>query len=109
VPADLLTIGEVAARAGVATSSLRFYEREGLLHATRSAGGQRRYDRSVLRRVAFVRAAQRVGLSLEEIRAALRRCPSHARRPGRTGRGCLASGGRGSTHGSRSSSSCATS
>jgi MerR family redox-sensitive transcriptional activator SoxR len=75
VPADLLTIGEVAARAGIATSSLRFYEREGLLHATRSAGGQRRYDRSVLRRVAFVRAAQRVGLSLEEIRAALATLP----------------------------------
>jgi MerR family redox-sensitive transcriptional activator SoxR len=72
---DLLTIGEVSARSGVATSALRYYEREGLLHATRSAGGQRRYERSVLRRVAFVRAAQQVGLTLEEVRAALAGLP----------------------------------
>ena len=70
-----LTIGEVADRAGVAQSALRFYEREGLLEATRSAGGQRRYHRDVLRRIAFVRAAQRVGLSLDEIRAALSSLP----------------------------------
>jgi MerR family redox-sensitive transcriptional activator SoxR len=70
-----LTIGEVAERAGVATSALRFYEREGLIHSTRTDGGQRRYHRDVLRRVAFVRAAQRVGLSLDEIRTSLSTLP----------------------------------
>jgi MerR family redox-sensitive transcriptional activator SoxR len=70
-----LTIGEVAARAGVATSALRFYERERLIAAARSEGGQRRYERDVLRRIAFIRAAQRVGLSLDEIRSALASLP----------------------------------
>src|SRR5688572_2191942 len=74
-PMELLTIGEVAERAGVATSALRFYEREGLIESTRSAGGQRRYHRDVLRRIAFVRAAQQVGLTLEEIHAALDSLP----------------------------------
>ena len=73
---DLLSIGEVAGRAGLATSAVRFYEREGLLTAVRSSGGQRRYPRSALRRLAFVRAAQNVGLSLEEIRAALATLPA---------------------------------
>lgn len=77
---DLLPIGEVARRAGVAPSALRFYESEGLLTSQRSAGGQRRYPRSVLRRISFVRAAQHVGLSLEEIRDALASLPS-ARNP----------------------------
>ncbi|MCU1376559.1 MAG: transcriptional regulator, MerR family [Actinomycetia bacterium] len=71
----LLTIGEVAERAGVATSALRFYEKEGLIDSTRSDGGQRRYHRDVLRRIAFVRAAQRVGLTLDEIRTALSSLP----------------------------------
>lgn len=71
----LLTIGEVASRAGVAASTLRFYERESLIESTRSDGGQRRYGRDVLRRIAFVRAAQRVGLTLDEIRGALGRLP----------------------------------
>ncbi len=71
----MLTIGEVAERANVATSALRFYEREGLVSSWRTEGGQRRYQREVLRRVAFVRAAQRVGLSLDEIRAALATLP----------------------------------
>ena len=71
----LLTIGETADRAGVATSALRYYEREGLIGSTRSEGGQRRYHRDVLRRIAFVRAAQRVGLSLDEIRDALDSLP----------------------------------
>lgn len=71
----MLTIGEVAERANVAASALRFYEREGLISAVRSEGGQRRYQREVLRRVAFVRAAQRVGLSLEEVKAALATLP----------------------------------
>jgi MerR family redox-sensitive transcriptional activator SoxR len=72
---ELLTIGQVAARAGVATSALRWYESEGLIEATRTAGGARRYQRSVLRRLAFVRAAQNVGLSLAEIRSALATLP----------------------------------
>lgn len=72
---DLLTIGELSDRAGVATSALRFYEQQGLIRSSRSEGGQRRYERDELRRVAFVRVAQRVGLSLTEIRAALATLP----------------------------------
>lgn len=70
-----MTIGEVASRAGVSASALRFYEKESLIRAERSDGGQRRYPRDVLRRIAFVRAAQRVGLTLDEIRTALARLP----------------------------------
>ena len=73
---DLLSIGEVAQRTGMAASALRYYEREGLITAIRSAGGQRRYPRSVLRRLAFVRAARTVGLSLEEVHAALGTLPA---------------------------------
>src|ERR1700737_4003462 len=65
-----LTIGEVSGRSGVATSALRFYESEGLISATRSSSGQRRFSRDTLRRVSFVRVAQQVGLSLDEIRVA---------------------------------------
>ncbi len=72
---DLLAIGEVAARAGLTPSALRHYEAEGLLSAERTSGGARRYPRSVLRRLAFVRAAQNVGLSLPEIREALASLP----------------------------------
>jgi MerR family transcriptional regulator, redox-sensitive transcriptional activator SoxR len=72
---DLLTVSDVARRSGFAASALRFYEREGLISATRTAGGQRRYARSVLRRLAFIRAARNVGLSLEEIAAALATLP----------------------------------
>lgn len=70
-----MTIGEVSDRANVAPSALRFYEREGLISSVRSEGGQRRYHRDVLRRIAFVRAAQRVGLSLDEVRACLAGLP----------------------------------
>lgn len=70
-----LSIGEVAERAGIATSALRFYEKEGLIHSDRTMGGQRRYHRDVLRLVAFIRAAQRVGLTLDEIRTALATLP----------------------------------
>jgi MerR family redox-sensitive transcriptional activator SoxR len=70
-----LTIGEVADRAGVTSSALRFYEAEGLIASARTSGGQRRYHRDVLRRIAFVRAAQTVGLSLTEIKAALATLP----------------------------------
>lgn len=73
---DLLTIGEVARRSGFAASALRYYERLGLLSASRSGGGQRRFPRSVLRRLAFIRAAQSVGLSLDEISAALATLPA---------------------------------
>jgi MerR family redox-sensitive transcriptional activator SoxR len=72
---DTLTIGELAARSGVPTSALRFYESRGLIRSTRTGGNQRRYDRAELRRVAFVRIAQRVGLSLDEITEALARLP----------------------------------
>lgn len=70
-----ITIGELAARSGLATSALRFYEKEGLLVSKRTRGGQRRYARSSLRRVAFVRAAQELGLTLGEIREALASLP----------------------------------
>ncbi|MGH3714595.1 MAG: redox-sensitive transcriptional activator SoxR [Micromonosporaceae bacterium] len=70
-----LTIGELAVRSGVAASALRYYEAQGLIRANRTGGNQRRYPRSELRRVAFVRVAQRVGLSLEEIRDALATLP----------------------------------
>lgn len=70
-----LTIGALSERTGVATSALRYYEAEGLLHATRSDGGQRRYTRDVICRVSFIRVAQQVGLTLEEIRDALSSLP----------------------------------
>ena len=72
---DLLPIGEVARRSGTAPSALRYYETLGLVSAHRSSGGRRLYERSVLRRLAFVRAARNVGLSLEEIRASLATLP----------------------------------
>ncbi|HZZ96317.1 MAG TPA: redox-sensitive transcriptional activator SoxR [Jatrophihabitantaceae bacterium] len=72
---DLLTVGEVSERSGVAPSALRYYESEGLIKATRTTGNQRRYQRNVLRRLAFVRAAQNVGLSLTEITDALATLP----------------------------------
>ena len=68
---DVLTIGEVAERTGTTTATLRFYEQEGLIEAERTGGNQRRFRRETLRRIAFVRAGQRVGLSLSELRAAL--------------------------------------
>ena len=72
---DVLTIGEAAARSGVATSALRFYEEQGLIAAERNDSGHRRFPRAVLRRVAFIVFAQKVGLSLEEIRAELAKLP----------------------------------
>lgn len=79
---DLLTVGEVSARSGVAPSALRYYESQGLIPATRTTGNQRRYQRQVLRRLAFIRAAQNVGLSLDEIAAALATLPA-GRNPNR--------------------------
>ena len=74
--ADLLTIGELSRRSGVATSALRYYEAIGLIAARRTATNQRRFARSTLRTVAIVRVAQGLGLGLEEIRAALDSLPN---------------------------------
>ncbi len=74
-PAEL-GIGEVAARSGLAVSALHFYESKGLIRAARSAGNQRRYPRSILRRVAFIRIAQRVGIPLAAIADALQALPA---------------------------------
>ena len=74
---NLLTIGEVARRSGVASSALRFYEQRGLITSERAGSGHRRYPRPVLRRVAFIVFAQRIGLSLEEIGVELARLPPH--------------------------------
>jgi MerR family transcriptional regulator, redox-sensitive transcriptional activator SoxR len=71
-----LSVGELAARAGVATSALRFYEANGLIHSERNASGHRRYRPDALRRVAFIRVAQRIGLSLGEVASALDSLPS---------------------------------
>ena len=75
-----LTIGEVASRSGVRTSALRYYEERGLITSERTTGGQRRYARETLRRVAVIRAAQVLGLTLEEIQTALSELP-RARTP----------------------------
>ncbi|MEU8816277.1 redox-sensitive transcriptional activator SoxR [Actinoplanes sp. NPDC048796] len=74
---ETLTIGDFAVRSGVTPSALRYYEREGLIRSTRTGGNQRRYDRSELRRVAFIRIAQQVGVSLDEIRTALADLPEN--------------------------------
>lgn len=70
-----LTIGELAKRTGVTASALRFYEARGLIHSMRNPSGHRRYERAVARRVAFIVFAQRLGFTLEEIRAQLDRLP----------------------------------
>lgn len=80
---DLLPISEVAARSGFAASALRYYESEGLIDAQRSGGNQRRYERNVLRRLAFIRAASNVGLTITEIREELDRLP-HGHAPKRS-------------------------
>ena len=71
-----LSMGDVTSRTGMAASAVRYYESEGLIASTRTAGNQRRFHRDVLRRIAFVRAAQNVGLSLDEIREALASLPT---------------------------------
>lgn len=70
-----LTVGELAARSGVAVSALHYYETRGLIRAERSVGNQRRYPRAALRRVAFIRAAQQLGIGLAEVAAALQQLP----------------------------------
>jgi len=75
--ADLLTIGEVARRSGVAASALRFYEQQGLIESERAGSGHRRYPRPVLRRIAFIVFAQRVGLTLAEVGEELAKLPEN--------------------------------
>lgn len=72
-----LTVGQLAARSGVAVSALHFYERQGLISSRRTAGNQRRYRRDALRRVALIRIAQRVGIPLADVGAALAELPHH--------------------------------
>lgn len=74
---DVLTIGDLAARCGVATSALRFYEDQGLIRAERNDSGHRRYPRAVIRRVAFIVFAQKIGLALDEIRVELAKLPQN--------------------------------
>ena len=74
---DLLTIAEVSRRSGVASSALRFYEEKGLVISERSGKGHRRFSRAVLRRIAFIVFAQKIGLSLAEIREELSKLPSN--------------------------------
>ncbi len=72
---DWFTVGELANRSGFAASAIRFYESQGLITASRTAGGQRRFERQMLRRLAFIRAARNVGLTLDEVAAALANLP----------------------------------
>ena len=81
--AELLTIGEVARRSGVAASALRFYEEKGMIASDRAGGGQRRFPRHVLRRIAFIVFAQRIGLSLDEIAVELAKLPGNRAPTGR--------------------------
>ena len=72
----MLTITEISRRSGVASSALRFYEERGLITSERAGSGHRRYPRSVLRRIAFIVFAQRIGLTLDEVGAALAKLPA---------------------------------
>jgi len=105
---DRITIGELAMRSGVATSALRFYEERGLIAAERTPGNQRLYPRPTLRRVAFIRAAQEVGLTLDEIGQALAALPTDRRRRSVTGSVSRQHGGNASRGGSRTWSGCET-
>lgn len=77
---DVLTVGEVAKRSGVAVSTIHFYEAKGLIEGRRTEGNQRRYSRAILRRLALIRVAQRTGIGLADIRRALEHLP-HDRAP----------------------------
>jgi len=72
-----LSVGQVAKRCGVKVSTLHFYEDKGLIHSTRNAGNQRRYRKDVLRRVSLIKAAQKMGITLEEVRQALEKLPDN--------------------------------
>jgi MerR family redox-sensitive transcriptional activator SoxR len=89
----LLTIGQIAERSGTSVSALRFYEENGLISSERTAGNQRRYRRDALRRIAFIRTSQRVGISLAAIRSALDSLPN-ARTPTRADWARLSAGWR---------------
>ena len=80
---ELITIGEVSRRSGVAASALRYYEDRGLIKSERAGSGHRRYPRAVLRRIAFIVFAQRVGLTLDEIDTELGKLPSDGTPTGR--------------------------
>lgn len=82
-PTDLLTVGEVARRAGIATSAVRFYEDQGLISSVRTAGNQRRYPRYVLRRIGIISAARRFGIPLAEVAQVFESLPEN-RMPGKT-------------------------
>ncbi|WP_237360770.1 redox-sensitive transcriptional activator SoxR [Vibrio marisflavi] len=71
------TVGEVAKRCGIKVSTLHFYEKKGLIHSTRNAGNQRRYHKEVLRRVSVIKAAQKMGITLEEIKQAFASLPDN--------------------------------
>jgi MerR family transcriptional regulator, redox-sensitive transcriptional activator SoxR len=75
--ADPLTVSELARRSGFTASAIRFYDKEGLITASRTAGGQRRFERNTLRRLAFIRAARNIGLSLDEVSDALALLPGN--------------------------------
>uniref|UniRef100_UPI0028B158CF redox-sensitive transcriptional activator SoxR n=2 Tax=Pseudomonas TaxID=286 RepID=UPI0028B158CF len=75
-PEKLLSVGQLAARSGVAVTALHFYETKGLIQSTRNAGNQRRYPRAMLRRVAVIKMAQRLGIALAEIASALATLPN---------------------------------
>ncbi|PIV74530.1 MAG: redox-sensitive transcriptional activator SoxR [Rhodobacteraceae bacterium CG17_big_fil_post_rev_8_21_14_2_50_65_11] len=74
-PGDMLPIGKIAKRTGVAVSAIRYYEAEGLVHPIRTEAGQRQFRRSDIRRISFVKIAQELGFSLSEIRAEMRKLP----------------------------------
>ncbi|MGC2941224.1 redox-sensitive transcriptional activator SoxR [Brevibacterium sp. FAM 24638] len=82
-PTDLLSVGDVAARTGVAVSALHFYERQGLIVSERTAGGQRRYARHVLRRISVIQVAKRMGIPLAEVAEVFDDLPDD-RMPGKT-------------------------
>ena len=87
-----LSVGEVSQRSGVAVSALHFYERKGLISSLRTSGNQRRYSRDVLRRLAVIRVAQRVGMPLEAVTAPSRACLKAVHRPRLTGPSCPRAG-----------------
>ena len=103
-----LTVGQLADRSGATVSALHFYEAKGLVSARRTAGNQRRYSRAMLRRVAFIRASQRVGIPLAAIKEAWTPCPPAGRPPRGTGPACPRPGAATSTSGSADSRTCAT-
>ncbi|WP_237151515.1 redox-sensitive transcriptional activator SoxR [Oryzibacter oryziterrae] len=88
-----LSVGEVAARSGVAVSAVHFYERLGLITSRRTGGNQRRFDRDVLRRLAVIRAAQELGIPLKQVQDAFRKLPD-MRAPGRDDWEAISSGWR---------------